>query len=106
VKTTHQLLRLLAAATALSLASVHVAILNQHLEEKPYVGGLFLAAILALQVALELAQERRDRVLDAALEGLFGALAVANAALVGIAGSRAHIKPGMKLDVGETAEAM
>lgn len=67
MKTTHQLLRLLAAASALSIASVHVAILNQHLEEKPYVGGLFLAAILALQVvALELAQPRRDRVLDTA----------------------------------------
>ncbi len=67
MKTTHQLLRLLAAATALSIASVHVAILNQHLEEQPYVGGLFLAAILALQfVALELAQQRRDRVLDRA----------------------------------------
>ena len=67
MKTTHQLLRLLAAATALSIASVHVAILNQHLEEKPYVGGLFLAAILALQaVALELAQPRRDRLLDTA----------------------------------------
>ena len=62
MKTTHQLLRLLAAATALSIASVHVAILNQHLEEQPYVGGLFLAAILALQaVALQLAQPRRAR---------------------------------------------
>jgi hypothetical protein len=67
VETVGQLLRLLAAATALSIASVHVAILNQHLEEKTYVGALFLAAILALQlVALELAQSRRDPLLDAA----------------------------------------
>jgi hypothetical protein len=61
-----QLVRLLAAALALSVASVHVAILNQHLEEKPYVGALFLTSILALQlVALELAQSRRDPLLDA-----------------------------------------
>jgi hypothetical protein len=67
VETVGQLLRLLAAASALSIASVHVAILNQHLEEKTYVGALFLAAILALQlVALELAQSRRDPLLDAA----------------------------------------
>ena len=67
MKTVSQLLRLLAAASALSIASVHAAILNQHLEEKPYVGGLFLAAILGLQlVALELAQSRRDRLLDGA----------------------------------------
>lgn len=67
METVGQLLRLLAAATALSIASVHVAILNQHLEEKTYVGALFLAAILALQlVALELAQSRRDPLLDAA----------------------------------------
>jgi peptidoglycan/LPS O-acetylase OafA/YrhL len=60
-------LRLLAAASALSISSVHVAILNQHLEEKTYVGALFLAATLALQlVALELAQSRRDPLLDAA----------------------------------------
>lgn len=46
---------------------MHVAILNQHLEEKPYVGALFLASILALQfVALELAQSRRDALLDTA----------------------------------------
>ena len=43
-----QLLHLLAAATALSIAFVHVAILNQHIEETPYVGALFLASILAL----------------------------------------------------------
>ena len=44
-----------------------MAILNQHLEERAYVGGLFLAAIFGLQVvALELAQSRRDRFLDAA----------------------------------------
>ncbi len=67
METVGQLLRLLAAAAALSVASVHVAILNQHLEEKTYVGTLFLAAILALQlVALELAQSRRDPLLDAA----------------------------------------
>jgi hypothetical protein len=66
VETVGELLRLLAAATALSIASVHVAILNQHLEEKTYVGALFLAAILALQlVALELAQSRRNPLLDA-----------------------------------------
>ncbi len=64
--TAREFLRLLAAASALSIASVHVAILNQHLEEKPYIGALFLAAILALQfVALALAQSRRDRLLDA-----------------------------------------
>ena len=46
---------------------MHVAILNQHLEEKPYVGALFLAGILAFQlVALMLAQPRRDQLLDAA----------------------------------------
>lgn len=67
VETARHLLRLLAAATALSIASVHVAILNRHLDEKTYVGALFLAAILALQfVALELAQSRRDPLLDAA----------------------------------------
>jgi hypothetical protein len=67
VETVGQLLRVLAAASALSIASVHVAILNQHLEEKTHVGGLFLAAILALQlIALELAQSRRDPLLDAA----------------------------------------
>jgi hypothetical protein len=67
VETVGQLLRLLAAATALSIASVHIAILNQHLEQKTYVGALFLAAILALQlVALELAQSRRHPLLDAA----------------------------------------
>ena len=67
METVGQLLRLLAAASALGIASVHVAILNQHLEEKTYVGALFLAAILALQlVALELAQSRRDPLLDTA----------------------------------------
>lgn len=57
---------------------MHVAILNQHLEEKPYVGALFLAAILALQlVALALAQSRRDPLLDAAAWFGGGAIAVA-----------------------------
>jgi hypothetical protein len=75
------LLRLVAAATALS-ASVHVAILSQHLDEKPYVGALFLAAILALQlVALELAQSRRDRLLDTAAWVGGSAIAVSMVAL-------------------------
>lgn len=71
------LLRLLAAACAFSIASVHVAILNEHLEEKPYVGALFLASILALQlVALQLAQARRNRLLDAAALGGGSAIVV------------------------------
>ena len=67
MRTARDFLRLLAAASALSIASVHVAILDQHLEEKPYVGALFLGGILALQLfALMLAQPRRDPLLDAA----------------------------------------
>ena len=69
-----QLSRLLAAASALNIASVHVAILNQHLEEKTYVGALFLAAAAwtggtAIGIA------------SLALEGLFLTTAVANVLL-------------------------
>ena len=73
--------RLGVAALALTLASIHVAILNEHLQEQTYVGALFLAGILGLQVvALQLAQSRRDRVLDTAAWTLGVFIAVAMSA--------------------------
>ena len=95
-----QLSRLLAAASALNIASVHVAILNQHLEEKTYVGALFLAAaawtggtaVVASMFALFVVSraaglpgyhEPWDKIgiASLALEGLFLTTAVANVLL-------------------------